>query len=1066
VVPREAASLAPIGSEAVHGEEAPPPGGLKGIQIGGEVAHGEEAPSPGGLKGILNRGMAAESLTPINGAAAHALKKWNTVLPKIKKEEEEGGGRAVRGKILLESSGREQEFLFLPDSLIMGEKREKLTAVKLFELLGLPIPQLLFYVSNGDVTQTWHFRKPLGFDFEIGGGAPPGALSEEQTTEKKLSHWRNVVKQKLLKVLANTAKSCLESGAYFCVDASGFDAIGSYLQAGCTKRNVLLAFARGGFDEDVPFGWHDDIIQQLRSGVGQEEADKEIGGMLRLAAPVELNDAWMDGDRLRWSSVELKQRCEDLGVDPDAYKFHPSAAPTHFFVTESAAGKKVLEEILQTSLASGEFIINGSFIGTARRAIKAISDSRPCFIFQHSGGCADLMTVLLNQVKAVEGQFAHQQRELAKSKEKARLSAGMGDLAGGLGGGKKEKAVEPPRLVDLFVTQLPFDPFKCDDNEYVFEMSSNPWRPKIEMTGVVGNKERQAQRNLMHALNAFFANWPPNLNPEARLVIDPFVQRGDELQDLITRTMCATADGNNGELNGAFADEKRLRLAWEMHSSLFAAADSKELLAVYLQLTILVLGFATTALSAVHHNPAFWLPFLPITLPVEGAGERRLSESLGNVGGLLALGDAVGDLGSGVVPDGGGGIDSIQSLLSGGQGTFVPEEAIGSCTEAPDTTLCQLTYYLQIILPLVMASLLSFKSRFDPDAQVVELRSGASVLEEHIYKFRTRTGPYSRAALAAASSSDDGEGGGKVVSARDVFGKAMTDVWKALTNSLVSEHSMPKRMNNIDHTKRIHALYFSARPMMGRYMPGEHTGPGGPEDEAEEKNDKEKKSKGGGGILARRKAAAAAKLAAMQAELEEGMEGMDDADEVVAAAAGAGGGTGGGDEEDEAARVDVETLDDGIQGMSAEDYVRMRMLPYLILYSNRSPRQARQLAAFETIAIGLSAATSLLGALNMTTPVPLFIQFGSVLAAWQAYKQMRIALKMTNGAVSSLEQLVLWWQSLSMIEKRRPDSKEKLVRTTEEIIASTDPSLALKRQMAASDDDSKGGEGDKGGGGD
>lgn len=96
---------------------------------------------------------------------------------------------------------------------------------------------------------------------------------------------------------------------------------------------------------------------------------------------------------------------------------------------------------------------------------------------------------------------------------------------------------------------------------------------------------------------------------------------------------------------------------------------------------------------------------------------------------------------------------------------------------------------------------------------------------------------------------------------------------------------------------------------------------------------------------------------------------MDDADEVVAAAAGAGGGTGGGDEEDEAARVDVETLDDGIQGMSAEDYVRMRMLPYLILYSNRSPRQARQLAAFETIAIGLSAATSLLGALNMTTPV-------------------------------------------------------------------------------------------------
>ena len=74
----------------------------------------------------------------------------------------------------------------------------------------------------------------------------------------------------------------------------------------------------------------------------------------------------------------------------------------------------------------------------------------------------------------------------------------------------------------------------------------------------------------MNALNAFFANWPPNLNPEARLVIDPFVQRGDELQDLITRTMCAVDGSNKDELNGQYADEKRLRLGWEMHSSLLS----------------------------------------------------------------------------------------------------------------------------------------------------------------------------------------------------------------------------------------------------------------------------------------------------------------------------------------------------------------------------------------------------------------------------------------------------------------------------------------------------------------
>ena len=32
--------------------------------------------------------------------------------------------------------------------------------------LDLPMPQLIFHVSGGDTTQTWHFRKPNGYDLE------------------------------------------------------------------------------------------------------------------------------------------------------------------------------------------------------------------------------------------------------------------------------------------------------------------------------------------------------------------------------------------------------------------------------------------------------------------------------------------------------------------------------------------------------------------------------------------------------------------------------------------------------------------------------------------------------------------------------------------------------------------------------------------------------------------------------------------------------------------------------------------------------------------------------------
>ncbi len=216
------------GGEGGRGDEVGDAGGGEGgvVDEGGD-GDGEDGGGGnggGGLKGLLQRGMTAERLPPLQmstGISAPSLQKWNSVLPTIKKEDDPAASRAVRGKILLESSGREQEFLFLPDGLLLGEKRDKLTAAKLFALLELPMPQLLFFVSNGDVTSTWHMRKPAGFDLNIGmpGGAGVAAKAEEQE-ERKLGHWRNVMKQKLMAVLTNTAKSCNESGAYFMIDAS------------------------------------------------------------------------------------------------------------------------------------------------------------------------------------------------------------------------------------------------------------------------------------------------------------------------------------------------------------------------------------------------------------------------------------------------------------------------------------------------------------------------------------------------------------------------------------------------------------------------------------------------------------------------------------------------------------------------------------------------------------------------------------------------------------------------------------------------------------------------------
>jgi hypothetical protein len=139
--------------------------------------------------------------------------------------------------------------------------------------------------------------------------------------------------------------------------------------------------------------------------------------------------------------------------------------------------------------------------------------------------------------------------------------------------------------------------------------------------------------------------------------------------------------------------------------------------------------------------------------------------------------------------------------------------------------------------------------------------------------------------------------------------------------------------------------------------------------------------------------------------------------------------------------------------MRAEDYVKFRMLPKLIAMSRLSPEQAKQKSAFKMLSIGLAAGSTLLGALGINVPVPLVVQFASALAGWESYKQMNMSLKLTNSAVGKLERLVLWWQSLSMIEKRRPDRKDKLVMTTEDILSGSLVELAIAKQMESKEEE-------------
>ena len=56
------------------------------------------------------------------------------------------------------------------------------------------------------------------------------------------------------------------------------------------------------------------------------------------------------------------------------------------------------------------------------------------------------------------------------------------------------------------------------------------------------------------------------------------------------------------------------------------------------------------------------------------------------------------------------------------------------------------------------------------------------------------------------------------------------------------------------------------------------------------------------------------------------------------------------------------------------------------------------------------------------------------MTSWRSYRQADLKLAQINGALNQLNQLVIWWDSLSMIEKRVPANKEFLVSTTEQTV--------------------------------
>ena len=166
---------------------------------------------------------------------------------------------------------------------------------------------------------------------------------------------------------------------------------------------------------------------------------------------------------------------------------------------------------------------------------------------------------------------------------------------------------------------------------------------------------------------------------------------------------------------------------------------------------------------------------------------------------------------------------------------------------------------------------------------------------------------------------------------------------------------------------------------------------------------------------------------------------------------------------------DQQTIDkdDFISPITIETYVEFRAKPITLAYEKQTPLISDKLSALEIIVFILTSAGAVLAVpgIDMGSWVAITVAMSTAVTSYIEYFALKTERDTRNNSLSDFQNLMTWWESLSIIDKRTKQSKEKAVGTIEGGIL-----LLVERRAGAAfssnSDENEGGEGDDGQGGD
>lgn len=123
--------------------------------------------------------------------------------------------------------------------------------------------------------------------------------------------------------------------------------------------------------------------------------------------------------------------------------------------------------------------------------------------------------------------------------------------------------------------------------------------------------------------------------------------------------------------------------------------------------------------------------------------------------------------------------------------------------------------------------------------------------------------------------------------------------------------------------------------------------------------------------------------------------------------------------------------DDGFGLIAAEDYEYFRLLPLIQYYNHRAPQLCRIVNVLQCATFFFTAVITAAPALGQEIWVPFFVNVIAAIQSMSDFEHFSSQLTNVNGALEKTKNLRVWWQSLSMVERRMLQNKDILVSGTE-----------------------------------